>query len=131
MRTQVDEPQDWRRDHARAAHTGGACSVRRVDTHTAFVDMDQPETEILGRMMSATGATSEANLLRIALWSLADHLDIGMPNGVFDLRQWGGHVSTQPKKPKTVRVRNPRIRQHVAPAKTHPWRKTWPESAKP
>jgi hypothetical protein len=62
--------------------------------------MTADERAVLDAMLRATGCSSYANLVRTALWSLADHLDIEMPDGVFDLHDIG-----RPRR------RNPQIRQ--------------------
>jgi hypothetical protein len=81
------------------------------------------ERDVLDQMKAAAGVGTDANLVRIALWSLADHLDLPMGPGVFDLRGIGGPG-------RRVRRRaNPKIRQDVPfrqpkPAPDHPWRGT-------
>src|SRR5688572_28228722 len=71
---------------------------------SAFVELSRDERAILDRMKVLAGVATDPNLLRIALWSLADHYDLEMPSGVFDLRESSGHW--------TRTKRNPRIRQH-------------------
>lgn len=74
-------------------------------------------------MKIAAGVASDANLVRIALWSLGDHLGVDMPNGVFDLRERKGWIYARKRA-------NPKVRQHElfprakpkAPAPNHPWR---------
>lgn len=38
------------------------------------------ETAVIDEMKRAAGLTSDANLVRTALWSLADHLGVEMPD---------------------------------------------------
>lgn len=78
---------------------------------------------MLGEMMRAGGITSDANLVRVALWSLADHMGLDVPNGVFDLRQYVGSAG-QPRVARTTP--NPKVRQdrpwrQPKQPKTHPW----------
>jgi hypothetical protein len=79
------------------------------------------ERELLDQMKAAAGVGTDANLVRIALWSLADHLDLEMGPTVFDLRGHGGPGRRVRRRP------NPKIRQDVPrpaqrPAPDHPWR---------
>jgi hypothetical protein len=67
---------------------------------------------------------TDANLVRIALWSLADYLEVEMGPTVFDLRGHGGRGR------RRLRMPNPKIRQHAPlpqiprrPAPDHPWRR--------
>lgn len=90
--------------------------------NAAYVELSCDERAAMDRMRAACAATSDPNLIRIALWSLADHLELEMPNGVFDLREHRGYTA--------VHVKNPKIRQHEPlprakpkkPATDHPWR---------
>jgi hypothetical protein len=82
------------------------------------------EREVLDRMKTAAAVGTDANLVRIALWSLADHLELEMGPGVFDLRGHGGRGRRRLRQP------NPKIRQHDPlsqptrrPAPDHPWRR--------
>ena len=69
------------------------------------------EMEVIGRMRMAGGCDSDANLVRVALWKLAQHMDLlETPANAFQLR-------------------NPKTRQR--PKKKHPWREyTKPKGAK-
>lgn len=86
-----------------------------------YVEVDGVEVPLLDRMMQMCSVTSHANLLRIALWSLGDHLEVEMPNGCFDLRLREGTG-------RIARKKCPRVRQGYArpkrPSDTHPWRAT-------
>jgi hypothetical protein len=96
---------------------------RRLDTdRTLRCDLSTDERATIDHMKQACGVATDANLARIALWSLGDHLDLTMPSGVFDLRQHGGQN-------KGRRTANPHLRQHQPPRPsarpqpvTHPWR---------
>jgi hypothetical protein len=78
---------------------------RRVDDCTTLTcACTALETDVLGQMRAAGGVTSDANLVRIALWSLADHMGLDVPNGAFDLRHYAGGAPP-------VRVPNPKVRQ--------------------
>ena len=81
------------------------------------------EREVLDRMKTAAHVETDANLVRIALWSLADHLEVAMGPSEFDLRGQSGHGRVR-RRP------NPKIRQHEPlspptrrPAPDHPWRR--------
>jgi hypothetical protein len=85
-------------------------------------ELSPKEHQLVDQMKQACGVASDANLARVALWSLADHLDLPMPNGVFDLREHGG------QNKKVARSPNPKIRQDAPPRssarvqpKSHPW----------
>jgi len=55
---------------------------------------DPQETDVIGQMRAASGATSDANLIRVALWSLANQLGIEMSSDVFAVR-----VEAKARKP--------------------------------
>jgi len=57
------------------------------------------ELAVLREMQRATSCASHANLVRTALWSLADYLGVELPPGVFDLREnrCGGRRTRNPK----------------------------------
>lgn len=100
--------------------------ARRTDDVLVSVACDDAELAVLDEMRRSGAVDSNANLMRIALWSLADHLGLNVPSGVFDLRPWGGHVPrtgrTAVGKSTYKRKPNPKIRQHEPPRKNHPWR---------
>jgi hypothetical protein len=87
------------------------------------------EREALDEMKRLASVGSDANLVRIALWSLADHLGVEMPDGVFDLRLGqGGWWARNPKlkqdaacPPVPLPAPRPRPKPR-RPAPTHPWR---------
>lgn len=97
---------------------------RRTDDILVSVAMSDQELAVLAEMRRSGSVDSDANLIRIALWSLADHLDLDVPLGVFDLRNHGGSLAQRPNGPRTTpKTRpNPHISQHQPPAKNHPWR---------
>jgi hypothetical protein len=102
---------------------------RRGDYRSLLTcELSQVERDVLDEMKRLAGIGSDANLARIALWSLGDHLGLELPDGVFDLRLGSG-----------AWARNPRVRQDAAcpplplpapiwratpkrPAADHPWR---------
>ncbi len=99
--------------------------MRRANDHVTYFAQDDAERVAFTRLADAVGATSGANVIRIALWSLADHAGVDMPDGVWDLRT---HDKVGvPRGATPPRVPNPRIRQdrpfrRPKPAAAHPWR---------
>ncbi len=80
------------------------------------------ERAILDLMKVKAGVDTDANLVRTAIWSLADHLMIPMGRGVFDLRSYGGVRGTPRGSSKRP---NPKIDQTRAARPSnanHPWR---------
>lgn len=82
------------------------------------------EMACVDEMKVLAGVASDANLVRIALWNLADHLDMNPPNTVFDLRE---HTKPEElRKPrrtaKRVTQQAVRTRQQQLPSADHPWR---------
>jgi len=61
-------------------------------------ELSKADRGVLDEMKVKAGVASDANLARVALWSLADHLGIDMADGVFDLR-------------RAQKQRNPKISQ--------------------
>lgn len=97
---------------------------RQDDESTISVALTTADAAIVDQMKVAAGVASDANLMRVALWSLADHMGLEMPNGVFDLRNYVGNKN-QPKKEKNTP--NPKVKQDVPwkapkPKRSHPWR---------
>ena len=96
--------------------------MRRMDTAcTVTIDCTADEAAMLDLM--AGEGTTRPNIIRTALWSLADHMGYDPPPGVFDL-----HLTPPPgRKRGTMRgthsVPCPRIRQHQKPPKSHIWRR--------
>lgn len=96
--------------------------ARRPTDALVSVACSPDELQILAELRAAGGFTSDANAIRSALWSLADHYEIAMPNGVFDQRD----------RPRLARVRGgfvkmptrsvKQISQRAIPPKNHPWR---------
>jgi hypothetical protein len=85
-------------------------------------------------MRAMVGAKSDADLVRLALWNFADHLDLDLPNTVFDLRP---HLrppnSGSTAKPVASRTNVAAVKRGRAQAKTHPWaiqnQTSWEERA--
>lgn len=73
------------------------------------------------------GSASRSNIVRSALWSLADHMGYDPPLSVFDMRNNEKDQRAPRKRGKGNYVRkrtpNPGIKQNQ-PA-SHPWRKGW------
>jgi hypothetical protein len=97
-------------------------SRRPTDAMTLSCPLTEVDRAVIEEMKRAAGVSSDANLARIALWSLADHLDLPMPNTVFDLCLPCGNGQMKAQ-------RNPKVRQHdiprqkpKTPAADHPWR---------
>jgi hypothetical protein len=89
------------------------------------------EREVLDRMKTAVLVKTDANLVRIALWSLADHLELEMGPSVFDLRK---QTQSGPRD-RVRRTPNPKIRQdrpyrQPKPAPDHPWRRRFAPARK-
>jgi hypothetical protein len=102
---------------------------RHDDTNTISVALSPSEAVVVDRMKEAGGIGSDANLMRVALWSLADHMGVDMPNGVFDLRQHIGNSKRRNLKKKKVQedIPNPQVKQDKPwkapkPKRSHPWR---------
>ena len=99
---------------------------RQQDIATLCCPATSLEVCTVAQMRAACGATSDANLIRIALWSLADHMGIDPPSGVFDCRTPGamkGAPSHNPKRAtpgSKIRQDRPFVRRGATDA--HPWR---------
>ena len=78
-------------------------SRRADDVAMLSCALSEAEVGVIERMKELAVVGSDANLVRIALWSLADHYGLEMGRGVFDLRTPGPGKQTAP---------NPRVRQH-------------------
>lgn len=63
---------------------------RPRDPHMLSLPVTQDEQNVVDTLCTGLGLTIP-NLLRTALFSLADYQRIDMPNGVFDLRTGQGH----------------------------------------
>jgi hypothetical protein len=77
---------------------------RKDDDDLVCVGVSRTERITLDAMRRAAGATSDANLLRIALWSLAEHLEVAMTNDVFEQRDYRGRHHIRRPNPK-IRLR--------------------------
>jgi hypothetical protein len=64
--------------------------MRRQRERLACVGVTPEEDEVVGRIRAMCGVDSDANLLRIAVWSLADELGVKCPSPLFDCRRAGG-----------------------------------------
>jgi len=53
-------------------------------------DISHEERQALDHLKQLADVNSDANLARVALWSLADELGVDLPNGVFDRRHSTG-----------------------------------------
>jgi hypothetical protein len=82
--------------------------ARRPGELVLQVALDATERAVIDEIRRAGGLDSDANAVRAALWSLADHMQLDVPNGAFDLRNPSGHP--RPKKP------NPKIKQEAGTA---------------
>lgn len=76
----------------------------REDRRAAiYVELSDDEYAACLEMMRAGAIASFPNLIRTALWSLGDHMDIEMGRGVFDhrVRGWRRETPTriQQKEP--------------------------------
>jgi len=78
-----------------------ACVDPRPTDRNLSVAFSVDEVAVLHAMQRATGCASHANLVRTALWSLAEFLRVDLPSGVFDLRE---------NRDGGRRTRNPKIR---------------------
>lgn len=83
-------------------------SRREGDTPHAM-EFSALEWEALEEMRRITGCTTTANLIRTALWSYSEFLEmrIDLRLGVFDERHGSG-TWRRPQPPKRVRVRKPK-----------------------
>jgi len=97
---------------------------RADDVSSITVACTGLEQDVISTMMAASGCGSACNLVRIALWSLADHMGLDVPNHAFDMRLYHGSRG----RPGAVRTKpNPKVRQdrpwkQPKPGKSHPWR---------
>jgi hypothetical protein len=82
--------------------------ARRAGELVLQVAIDATERAVIDEIRRAGGLDSDANAVRTALWSLADHMQLDVPNGAFDLRHPSGNH--RPKNP------NPKIRQESGTA---------------
>jgi hypothetical protein len=98
---------------------------RRKDDALLCCAASPEEAECCRQMREAGGINSDANLIRVALWSLADHMMIDVPSGIFDMRFTPGPDGNTQTKP------NPKIKQDKPwepplppkkPSRKHPWR---------
>lgn len=92
---------------------------RRSDEVTIVFQCSRAEAELLDQMRGTTA--TRPNIVRVALWSLADHMGIDPAPGVFDLRD-KERATRGPRKYISKRKANPRISQHAKPSQDHPWR---------
>jgi hypothetical protein len=96
-------------------------SRRRADS-AGKVDLDVSEAErqVIGILQAKGGLISIANVIRSALWSMADEMGVEMEPGVFDQRFHqiilppGPRHSTKPKVASNGGKKKP--------ARNHPWR---------
>lgn len=82
---------------------------------------DALEADVVDEMKRVCGLTTDANLVRTALWNFIDHLGLDAPNEAFDLR-WRNQ--TRPRKTTTSPpVTTPRaaVRHGRKQAENHPW----------
>lgn len=92
------------------------------------IDFSEDEKEVIGIMQARGGFTSGANVMRSALWSLADELGIELPNGVFDQRShYDGTANlvkynTSRRKVPAVTNPAPKPPRRRRPSRNHPWR---------
>jgi len=66
--------------------------ARRPADMLVSVACSPGELQILAELRAKGGFTSDANAIRSALWSLADHYEMDMQDGVFDQRHSQGYV---------------------------------------
>jgi len=97
---------------------------RSDDVSSITVACTSLEADTIAEMMRAAGVGSACNLVRIALWSLADHMGLDVPNRAFDLRTYQGAAGRQATRRTTP---NPKVKQdrpwkQPKPGKAHPWR---------
>ncbi len=101
--------------------------ARRADDTLVSCSMDWNELAVLAEIRRAGGITSDANVIRTALWSLAEEMQIDMPNGVFDQRRPPGPTAEirkarWPNGP-AIKVKKESGRgKPKRSAANHPWR---------
>jgi hypothetical protein len=81
------------------------------------------EADVIDEMKRLCGLATDADLVRTALWSFADFLELDPPATVFDLRPRGHQskrTATRPH-PKAMPAKTV-IRKAQKPAASHPWR---------
>ncbi len=59
---------------------------RKADSKVVTCACDSLESDVIKELKRLCGVTTDANLLRTALWSLADEWMLNLPDGVFDMR---------------------------------------------
>ncbi len=97
---------------------------RQDDVSSITVACTGLESDLVSEMMRASGCGSACNLIRVALWSLADHMGLDVPNGAFDLRTYQGSTGRirEPRVQPNPKVRQDRPWKQPKPNKIHPWR---------
>lgn len=102
---------------------------RDEDVKTLTVPATKDEAAVIDEMKIAAAVVTDADLVRVALWNLADHLDIEMPNGVFDLRprmlsaKARAARKAQQHANKTAPAETPIAQPQAQPQPAdHPWR---------
>ncbi len=98
--------------------------MRRDDDITIAFALS-PEEAVILDCMAGSEHVSRCNVIRTALWSLADHMGIDPPLGVFDMRQTPKELPPTQRKRARVTQPNQRIRQGYGKAQpaNHPWRR--------
>jgi hypothetical protein len=86
-------------------------------------ELSDAERLMIHRMKQACRIDRDTNLVRTALWSLADEMGLEVPPGVFDLRTHGGSNKKPAHKraPRTPAVRPVRHSSSQVQSKSHPW----------
>jgi len=79
---------------------------------TLTVDMTACERDWFDQMRAAIACTSDANLVRIALWKMARHLDLDCGVDVFACRT--SHAAGVANRTETLRLRRLQRRMRTA-----------------
>ncbi len=89
------------------------------------------EDALITTLRRQAGYSTDANLMRDALWSLAEESGLEIPEGCFGFKKsgnprpwqaWAGSRAKKLAKPTVQLV--PAVRHTRKPAKAHPWRNT-------
>lgn len=76
-----------------------------VSSLTVTLDVDQRERDFCDVMRAATGLTSDQNLLRLALYRLAQHLDVPVTVDTFRIRGESGRRRDYTRWPRSKQAK--------------------------
>ena len=107
--------------------------MRRVGERVVQVALTPAEYDAVQTLRVAGEYSSVSNLVRDALWSLADEAGMSLPPGVFDRRaqgsvgRWGWHAVGRVDAARRHLPKLPRPHRSGARPQQddHPWRRTW------